>query len=409
MTTRKWYVLGIIVVLVAALTLYVYRLLKLPERLPPVPAELTTRALIPGIPDARIWVGLDIEPLVKEILAAREREQAHFAGAGNAGELPPVNLLAISGGGDKGAFGAGLLSGWTAAGNRPAFKVVTGVSTGALIAPFAFLGPDYDHVLTEVYTQTTPEDISRERGPLAAIENDGMADNRPLGELIARHVDRALLDAIAAEYAKGRLLLVGTTDLDARQPVMWNMGAIAASDAPNALQLFTSILLASAAIPGAFPPTMIRVEVDGRVYEEMHVDGGASTQVFLYPPGIFVVSAEMREESDRGGSVYVIRNSTLQPVWDPARRQTIGIASRAIASLIQTQGMGDLHRIYVTTQRDGLDFNLAIIGDDFVYAGKPVPFETTYMRALHTHAYDLAREGYPWQKFPPGLDGPYGR
>lgn len=409
MTKKKWTILGSVVVVIAAIAIYVYQLLQLPERLPAVPEELTVQAQIPGIPNARFWVGIDIEPMVREILAARQREQDYFASSGRNGELPPVNLLAVSGGGDKGAFGAGLLSGWSATGTRPEFKAVTGVSTGALIAPFAFLGSDYDNVLTEVYTQISPEDIAHERGFLAAIQNDGMADNRPLWDLISKHVDQSLLDAIAIEYQKGRLLLVGTTNLDARQPVIWNMGAIAASKSPNARELFSSILLASAAIPGAFPPTMIRVDVNGQAYDEMHVDGGASAQVFLYPPSMLKVVEDLGQSNGRTGTVYVIRNSSLSSTWDPPRRQTIGIASRAIGSLIHTQGMGDLYRIYITTQRDGLDFNLAIIDNDFIYEGKTQQFETAYMQALYKYAYDLALNGYEWRKLPPGLDEPLGR
>ena len=183
---KKWVVAGGLLVGIAALAIYVQQLLRLPERLPAVPEESTRQATIPGIPHARYWVGSDLEPLISEVTAARERERAFLAGSGHAGELPPAALLAISGGGDNGAFGAGLLNGWTASGSRPEFKVVTGVSTGALIAPFAFLGPAYDKVLTEVYTGIAPEDIAEHRSLLAAIEDDGMADNRPLSRLISK-------------------------------------------------------------------------------------------------------------------------------------------------------------------------------------------------------------------------------
>jgi hypothetical protein len=248
-------------------------------------------------------VGLDIEPFVRDVVEARKREDAFLASTGHTGEVPPLELLAVSGGGDNGAFGAGLLCGWTEAGNRPQFKAVTGISTGALIAPFAFLGSDYDHVLRTVYTSVKPTDIATRRNLLAAIANDGMADNSPLWELISKFVDQSFLDKIAEEHQHGRVLLIGTTDLDARQPVMWNMGIIASSKAPGALELFRGILLASAAIPGAFPPKMIRVDVDGKPYEEMHVDGGASTQVFLYPPSMKYVAAALGETMSRTGHV----------------------------------------------------------------------------------------------------------
>ena len=395
---------GIPVVLILIAVFVLPRLLHFPPRLDPVPAALTTQAVIPGIPGARYFVAIDLEPMVADALAAREREIAARVRDGESPVLPPAEMLALSGGGDKGAFGAGLLNGWTEQGTRPEFKVVTGVSTGALIAPFAFLGPEYDNVLRSVYTEVSPPDILEPRTFIAAIQNDGMADNTPLWNLISRFVDAALLERIAAEYNDGRLLLIGTTNLDSRQPVVWNMGAIAASGAPQALELFRQILLASAAIPGAFPPTMIDVEVNGRRYQEMHVDGGASTQVFLYPPSIRRVAASLGESMSRAGHVYVIRNASITPTWDPVERRTISIAGRAIDSLIATQGLGDLFRIYLTTQQDGLDFNLALIESDFVYEGKKEQFETAYMVELYDYAFERARRGYDWLKLPPGFE-----
>ena len=377
-----------------------------PTRLAAVPASDTTRAEIPGIPNARYWVASDIEPFIRDALAAAQREQAYLARTGHQGPLPPVNFLAISGGGDDGAFGAGLLVGWTASGTRPEFKGVTGSSTGALIAPFAFLGSEEDGALREVYTTIGPQNILKPRGLLAALTEDGLADNSPLLELISRHVNAEFLARIAREYQdKGRLLLVGTTDLDARRPVIWNMGeiAMAARDNPKALELFRKIMLASAAIPGAFPPVMIDVEVNGKPYQEMHVDGGTQAQVFLYPVGLF---NRIRQEGiklpPRARSVYVIRNARLDPDWASVDRNTLTIAGRAISSLIQTQGVGDLYRIYLTAQQDGLDYNLAYIGADFNAEHKE-DFDTAYMRALFDYGYQLAKKGYPWQKAPPGL------
>lgn len=395
---------GIFVVAGAALAGMSWWGLKSPARLPAVPEELTTRAEIPGIPGARYWVlSGDLESFVLDVIAAREREIATRASSGETTSLPAADLLAVSGGGDKGAFGAGLLCGWTDAGNRPTFKAVTGVSTGALIAPFAFLGPEYDHVLRKVYTSISQKDVARKRIFLAAINNDGMADNRPLWDLIGQFVDETLLAKIAAEHGKGRLLLIGTTNLDARQPVIWNVGKIASSGDPKALDLVRRILLASAAIPGAFPPTMVQVEADGRAFEEMHVDGGASAQVFLYPPGMRAAARDLGDEMVREGHVYVIRNSRLSSTWSPVDRKTINIAGRAIDSLIHTQGIGDLYRIYATTQRDGLDFNLAYIGGDFS-APRTGDFDTAFMQALFDYGYKLARAGYRWRKLPPGLD-----
>ena len=207
-----------------------------------------------------------------------------------------------------------------------------------------------------------------------------------------------MMDAIAAEYKKGRLLLVATVDLDARQGVLWNMTRIAASGNPKALELFRSILISSAAIPGAFPPVMIDVEVGGQKYQEMHVDGGTMAQVFLYPTAISVKELERKEHAEaRERKLYIIRNTRLDPEWAQVDRRTLTIAGRAISSLIQTQGIGDLYRIYLTAQRDGLDYNLAYVPSSF-NVPKKEDFDTEYMRKLFDVGYDMALKGYPWQK-----------
>jgi predicted acylesterase/phospholipase RssA len=374
-----------------------------PSRLPAVPSEFTTQAQ-PAVANARYWADGDLQLLSEEALAAYSREQARRAQSGQIWPLPPQAFLALSGGGDNGAFGAGLLAGWTAAGTRPEFRLVTGISTGALIAPFAFLGPDYDATLRAAYTEISSSDIFEPRPFYSALFADAMADSAPMGRMIERYVTPELLRAIAAEYDKGRILLVGTTDLDARRPVIWNMTAIASSSAPGAIELFRQIILASASIPGAFPPVMIDVQVNGQAYQEMHVDGGASAQVFVYPPRLNV--GAMREavgaDTDRQTTLYVINNGRMDPAWASVDRRTMTIAGRAVSSLIQTQGAGNVYQIYNTARRDGMNFNLAFIPSDF-NTPHTEDFDQTYMRSLFLYAYDLAREGYPWRKEPPIL------
>lgn len=375
-----------------------------PQRLVAVPETATTRA-DPGMGAIRFMAKSDPAPFVEEAKASLRKEQAWLASNGHVGPLPPVNFLAVSGGGDNGAFGAGFLNGWTASGTRPEFKVVTGISTGALIAPYAFLGPKYDHVLTTVYTTISKDDIFKKRGLLKGFFGDAMTDSAPMARLIERYADRPLLEAIAAEYAKGRLLLVGTTDLDALEPVIWNMTAIAASKDPRSLDLFRRILLASASIPGVFPPVMIDVEVDGVRHQEMHVDGGTIAQVFLYPPSFELAAQAATAGAQRKRSVYIIRNARLDPDWASVERKTMTIAARAIASLTQTQGVGDLYRIYLTTQRDEVDFNLAYIPPDFVVPHRE-EFDTHYMRQLYARGKQLGQAGYRWHKYPPGYAPP---
>jgi hypothetical protein len=250
-----------------------------------VPVELEDRVTVLGMTGFRYWGDGDSAEIAQAGLKSLSREWAHLAASGHQGPPPPADFLAISGGGEDGAFGAGLLVGWTAAGTRPTFLGVTGISTGALTAPFAFLGPAYDSKLREIYTSITRKDVLKPNGLLDAVFfNDSLADNAPLRRTVARYFDQSVFEAIAAEYRRGRFLLIGTTDLDARRPVIWDIGKIANSNQPEALDLVREILVASAAIPGVFPPAMIDVEVDGKHYQEMHVDGGAITQVFLYPP-----------------------------------------------------------------------------------------------------------------------------
>lgn len=372
-----------------------------PTREPAVPRADTMRAQPLGIANARFFADADPKLMIDEGMRSLQREIATLRAEGKnptRTTLPPVSYLAVSGGGDNGAFGSGLLNGWTETGKRPEFRMVTGVSTGALIAPFAFLGPSYDAALREVYTTMSPESVYRQRGISAALFNDSMADTTPLATVIAKYADEKMFAAIAREYNEGRLLLIGTTDLDAQRPVIWNIGALAASGKPEALVLFRRILRASAAVPGLFEPVMIDVEVDGRKYQEMHVDGGAIAQLFLYPPSIEAGRLLKRERH-----AYIIRNARLDPDWDMAERRTINIAGRAISTMLAASGQNDVLRTYFISQRDRVDYNLAFIGSDFVAPMKKGEFDQAYMQALYQYGYQQGRSGHAWHKVPPGL------
>ncbi|WP_342241107.1 patatin-like phospholipase family protein [Inquilinus sp. OTU3971] len=372
-----------------------------PSRLAAVPERHEFNATVGSMQGIRYYPPDHLGTLEADARESVERERAALAASGHRGPLPPASYLAVSGGGENGAFGAGLLVGWTKTGTRPEFKVVTGVSTGALTAPFAFLGPAYDDRLAGIYTSITAAEVLEARGFLAAVTDDAMADTAPLRRTIAKYVTRDLLAAIAREHDKGRILLIGTTDLDAQRGVIWNIGKIAASGDPGALELVRSILVASAAIPGAFPPVMIDVMADGQPYQEMHVDGGASAQVFIYPPSLKVAEVAKKAGIVRQRDVYVIRNARLDADWADVKRRTLSIAGRAISSLIQTQGVGDLYRIYTVSQRDGVGFHLAYIPSSFDVKLE-TPFDQTYMRALFELGRKMGAEGYPWQTRPPG-------
>jgi predicted patatin/cPLA2 family phospholipase len=369
-----------------------------PER-HPLPPEYTLKAEIPGVPEARFW-GDEWPTFASErfeefTVADFQRE---YSGIYN----KPHNYLAISGGGANGAFGAGLLIGWTATGERPEFTMVTGVSTGALTAPFAFLGPDYDDELQEVYTNTTTKDIASKRNPIAAAFSDSVTDTAPLRALIAKYIDAEAIGAIAREHKRGRRLFIGTVNLDAGRSVIWNIGAIAASDYPQKMTLIHELLRASAAIPVAFPPVIIPVEAEGKQYDELHVDGGTGSQVFVYPAAIDWREVTRKLKAQGKPQVYVIRNSFLEPDYQGIKRNVVPIASRTIDSLIRTQGIGDLYQIYALCRRDGNDFNLAYIPSDFT--DEPTEsFDPVYMKKLMDRGYRMALEGYPWEKAPPGF------
>lgn len=371
---------------------------SVPKRTP-VPQEFTETAQIPGIPQARSW-GDEPAPWAEAWFALSQAElEARFPDV----MAKEHTYLAISGGGQNGAFGAGLLLGWTAAGTRPEFTAVTGVSTGALMAPFAFLGPAYDATLKEIYTEVTTKDILTQRNVLTGLTSDAMADTKPLQALIKKYITLEVMEALADKSRKGRRLAVGTTNLDAGRPVIWNIARIAASGHPKALELIHKVLLGSASIPVAFPPVFFDVEVNGQHYDELHVDGGVASQVFLYP--VEVDWSRILEKLKVKGTprVYLIRNSRYKPAWQAVTPSVASIAARTIDSLLRTQGIGDLHRVYLVAKRDGISFRLAHIPDEFDEVPKE-PFDKEYMRKLFDLGYKLARNGYPWETAPPGVE-----
>lgn len=354
-----------------------------------------------GFKGIRYWGDSELKKL-DQAIAERREQLARAAKTDPTINLKHADYLAISGGGSNGAYGAGLLVGWTAKGNRPRFEVVTGISTGSLSAPFAFLGPAYDTQLTKIYTDIDTKDVLTKKGPLRGLFGESMADNAPLKKLVAHYVTPQLLDDIAAERAKGRRLFVGTTNIDAQRPVVWDMTAIAASENPEKLRLFRDVLVASAAIPGVFPPEMIKVTAEGQLFQEMHVDGGTATQVFLMPTGNSLRDVDKALGHSRTSSVYVIRNGTFAPKYKKTEASTLAIAARSIDTLILNQGIGDIYRMYAQSQRDRTDFNVASIPPDFNAPNKS-PFDPVYMRALYQEGYKEMLAGRAWQKVPPGF------
>ncbi|MDE2473337.1 MAG: patatin-like phospholipase family protein [Bradyrhizobium sp.] len=369
-------------------------------------AALTPRNALPqaaaaqvepdGFHDIRYW-GDEASPDIASFRPTRRGLAAESRGPSARG----LNFLAISGGAEDGAFGAGLLAGWGDAGNRPVFDLVTGVSSGALVAPFVFLGPERDSQLQEIFTSYGRKDIYV-YDVQNLIEGSALVDDAPLSKLIAKYVDRDFLRDIAQESRKGRVLLIGTTDLDAQRPVLWDMGRIAENDSLAALALFRKVLLASATLPGVFAPVRIKVRVGGKDYDELHVDGGVTRQVFIAPSIMRLVSNHASRRTVNGARLYVVQNGRIDPRWEAVNDDVLSVTQRSLSTLIKNQGIGDLYRIYSIAKLDGIDFNLASIPPDFDTRAN-APFDLKYMQALFARGYDMGKGGFPWVKNPPGL------
>ncbi len=372
----------------------------------PVQLDRMSEAKFTALPGVRAWGGA-VDPDFQKDLVESMHQQPEPG--------PPVrpdgsrgySALALSGGGANGAFGAGFLCGWSDAGTRPQFKIVTGISTGALIAPAAFLGSDYDNQLREVYTQTSSKQIYKPRNPVSLLWSESFTDSAPLYELIERHVDRRILDGVAAEYRKGRRLYIGTTHLDAGRFVIWNMGKIADSGHPDSLEIFRKVMLASASIPAVFPPVYFNVEVGGNEFDEMHVDGGTITQVFFY--GFTLDLAAARRQTQRAydpntpARLYIIRNSKLAPTPEQVQRKLPSIIKRSLNTLTRMNSYGDLYRIYLVTQRDNIGFYYADIPADYISRATEA-FDIVEMNRLFRFGYETGRSDYDWHRMPPGFD-----
>jgi predicted patatin/cPLA2 family phospholipase len=358
---------------------------KLPPRAPFTAADQAV-AGVPGMPDARFWADSETD----------------FAKA-----LPPQRgpWLILSTGGSDGAFGAGLLNGLSAAGKRPDYAVVTGVSTGALMAPFVFAGPHYDAALAAVYTHTSAADIFEVGGT-----GESFLDTWPLKDLIAKQITPALLTDIAAAHQAGRRLFIVTTNLDAGRSVVWNMGAIAVHftakgtshggpGADAAIKLFRDVLLASGSVPGAFPPALIDVEGNGKRFAEMHVDGGVGGQFFVTPPALMQSSSSYKIPAD---ALYIVVNSSLQPEFQLVERNTPTILAQTVSMAIKADLRVLLDRAYVAAKNSGIGFNVATIPVSFNAPSRGA-FDPDYMKALFNLGYDQGKSATPFTGEPPAF------
>ena len=363
-------------------------------------AELADYAVVHDLPGIRFWGDEHPKDFLGEIRARLPNMPRIAQNAERIGGRPVVEILALSGGGGDGAFGAGVLAGWTERGNRPEFEVVTGVSAGAIIAPFAFLGPRYDKALHEIWTKYQTSQIATAQILPGILGGASLADNAPLEELIGHYADKRLLREVAAEYRKGRMLFVLTTNLDAQRPVVWNLGEIAASNRPESLDLFRKVIMASAAIPGAFPPIEISVEVNGKSYDELHVDGGTTREVFVQPVNVPLKTYDRLYDKPPIRRIYIIKNGKIAPEQEIVQAKTLSIVSRSISTLIKNQNLGELYRIHRMAEDGGADFNFVAVPPSFNAKSKQF-FDPVYQTALFEEGRRLGRTGVPWAKRPP--------
>lgn len=365
-----------------------------PTEHPYVPQPLVGKAILPGLPIVRYIQGYDDAAFIADYQLAMRSAQPGPEG---------VSILAMSGGGPNGAFGAGVLVGWTQAGTRPHFQVVTGVSTGALAAPFAFVGKDYDDRLTRAYTEIRDSDIFTLRifrSAFKLLNVDALADTKPLDQILATLIDEEMLARIAIEHTRGRRLYVCSHDLVSGRAIYWNLTALAASGRPDSLELFRKALIASASLPIAFPPQYFEVEADGNRYTEMHVDGGLSRQAFTRLNGARAGLPPRPDGTPTPLTVYIIRNGHNLPSYDPIKPTVVNIGLRTMQALATSEGVGDLYRIYSQAQVEQAEFRLMTIPEDFPLKLRP-SFDPVYMRELFSVGEKTVKSPQPWATRPP--------
>ena len=310
-----------------------------------------------------------------------------------------INVLALSGGGSGVAFGAGALVGWTRSGTRPEFQIVTGVSAGALLAPLAFLGPSWDHTVTEAFSGGPTQHLLQSRW-IHALFGASVFRGEPLVELVDHYVTDDMLRAVAAESSRGRLLLVGTTDLDHERTVIWDMGRIAAEGGERGRRLFRDILVASASIPGIFPPVLIRVREGDLEFDEMHVDGSTTAPFFISPETGPMSPEELR--AFEGATVYVMVNGQLggSTVTTPVR--TVSIVRRGVDAALESSSRAAVEVALSVSNQAEMTLRVSEIPDDYPYTGW-LDMGRANMGALFNFGVRCAAQNGLWDSAPHAL------
>ena len=367
-----------------------------------VPMDFTGKVTIVGMPDIRTDMD-DPDPVVMQKSLIESFKQEGFV---NPLGIKIYPVLAVSGAGANGAYGAGFLLGWSKEGSRPLFKIITGVSSGSIIALYTFAGKDYDGQLEKFFTKTSTKDVMRRKNIFSILFGDSIMSTAPLAKMISAMVDEKLMAKVAEEHKRGRRLFVGTVNLDAQEFVVWDMGAIACKGGPDSLNLFRKILMATTAIPLTFPPVYFKVISEtGEHYDEMHVDGATMRGIFFIDRLTKNMEGAAKvfgiDPSKYRPQIYVLSNTYMAPTRQRVEDSLAAISMRSLDTVVSAANSGDIYRLYAFAKKRGLDFNLAYIPDDF----KPHPkdfFDTKEMNRMFKRGYNDAVNGYKWHKTPPG-------
>lgn len=352
----------------------------------PAPAPRLSTAVPVGF-DGEVRFAFDSED------AFRRHSEKTFARISAAAGAGPINILSLSGGGAAGAFGAGALVGWTRSGHRPIFQLVTGVSVGALIAPLAYLGSDWDPVLTRALASDSSRDLLQ-RHLLGALFGSSVYSGQPLRHLVEQFVTDELMSAVVRAYAQGRMLFIETTDLDKGEPVIWDMGAIATRGGAEARQLFIKVLVASASIPVVFPPVMIRVRENGRTYDEMHVDGATTVPLFIGPEVSSLITHAAVNLANY--HAYALVNGQLGRFPSTTPQKTMSILARGFDTNLTHGIRAALAIAYNFADRYGMQFQVTSVPSGYPFGG-PLDFEPAHMHALFDYAAQCAQSGLLWK------------
>lgn len=357
-----------------------------------VPEDLVGKAVVVGMPDIRYYTYKPDSLFMRQSLADSFKEESKSDYL--VGGIKTYPVLIIGGGVSNSAYGIGLLKGWLKEGSRPVFKIVTGYSSGSILAVAAFSGEEYEDKLADLFTSISTKDVVRQKSIFGILFGDSVNSSTLFAKKIDDIMDEKLMAKIAQEYKKGRRLYVGTTDLDAQGFVVWDMGALASKGGPDSVKLFHKIILASCSFPVMLPPVYFQVEAGGRRYEEMHADGGVCG-------GIFYVY-QLIEDTGFKTRVYILNCCYMSPHSKQVEANLAAMTSRLIEVYSASKMAEDTYRIYAFAKEKGWDYNLAYIPEDFK-PGQKEMFDKQEMQRLFNRGYDDAVVGYKWHKAPPGL------